>query len=101
MAIMTDYDVDRYEKQGPTFFQQLDWIPAVSTVTGVVRVIFGLMEMAIGILTLIPELVYTLVSGKEHIYLIARGGLDVLRGLVANVWILGNVALYMHDTSKR
>jgi hypothetical protein len=103
MSIVTDYEVDREKyvsRAEPTMFQQLEWIPIVSNIVGTVRGIFGAIQVVVGIFTLAFEFIYAVSTGQSHIYLIAKGAINILRGVVAEICILGNIALYLYDTRE-
>jgi len=93
-------DYEDRERHYPSFFQQLDYIPLVSTVTGVARVIFGVLEAVLGILTIPFELIRDAYEGKNHQYLLISGCANVGRGFVAGWPIVGNIALYLYDHSN-
>jgi hypothetical protein len=102
MSVTADYEFDRerYVYEKPTLFQQMDWIPIISNISGTVRAIIGVVQIILGVFTLIPEMIYSVAAGESHVYLITAGALNIIRGIVAEIWIAGNIALFLYDTSR-
>jgi len=108
------YDEDKYKHRheedkkyhheehhnAPSVLRQLDWIPLISTITGLVRAIIGIVEIVIGIFSWPFELIYDSIQGTTHQLLIVQGCANVFRGSVAAVPLAGNFALYLYDNSN-
>src|SRR5690348_11876662 len=93
-----ELDFERVERsQEPSVFKQMDYIPIISIISGVVRGIFGAMEMMVGIFSWPIELLYDVADGSNHQLILIQGLANFFRGSVAVVPIFGNVYLYVYD----
>ena len=104
-CVSSDYDYSNdfqsMERLGsnhyPSLFQQLDYVPLVSTITGIARIVFGLFEVVLGILAAPFELIRDAYTGRNHQYTLIRGVTNIGRGFVAAWPLVGNIALYLYD----
>lgn len=77
-------------------FATLDYIPLVSTISGVARVAFGALEVALGAVVL-PAQVILRICNVKHRFLLNIGVSNIVRGTVGATPITGNIALYIYD----
>ncbi len=84
----------------------LDYIPLVSTVSGIARWFFGAMQMGVGTIQSTIDLVDFRVHRGEKLdrddgsYIFNQGKSNMVRGSVAICPILGNFVLYVYDHSR-
>ena len=84
----------------------LDYIPLVSTVSGIARSIFGFLQMGAGTIQSTVDLVAFCVHPYENFdkddgsYMFNQGKSNMVRGSVAMFPILGNIFLYLYDHSR-
>ena len=90
--------VTSYEIEEP-LFRTLDYIPLVSTVSGIARAAFGILQVVIGVVVL-PVQLCARVANYEHRYLINLGMSNIVRSTFAIFPITGNIALYFYDHSQ-
>ncbi len=67
------------------------YVPALSSITGLFRMVLGVVEMVVG------AIFSTLCCQSYEVARIMNGCLNVIRGAVETVPILGNVALLAYD----
>lgn len=94
------FDSNMLRKPPQSYLCQLDYVPLVSTITGAVRIVFGLLETVFGIFVLPLDLVRNIFVGVNHQFTLTDGLANIFRGYVAAHPIAGNVALYLYDTSR-
>lgn len=84
----------------------LDYIPLVSTVSGIARSIFGALQLGVGTIQSTVDLVDFCVHPCEKLdkddgsYMLNQGKSNMVRGSVAMFPILGNIVLYLYDHSR-
>ncbi len=83
-----------------SFLNQLDYIPLVSTITGIARIAFGFIQAVIGLLVIPIEVLVGVCSQKNRQFTLVNGLAHVVRGAVATYPIFGNIALYLYDRSR-
>lgn len=67
------------------------YVPGLSSVTGVFRMVLGVIEMVVG------AIFAALFCQSDEVGRIINGALNVFRGAVETVPILGNVILITYD----
>ncbi len=95
-----DYDAwsrASFESSTVTFIKQLEYIPLVSTIVGIVRIAFGIIETLFGLLALPLQLIHDAFQGKSHEFILIDGLANIVRGVVALKPIIGNIILYIYD----
>lgn len=86
-----------FESSTVTFIKQLEYIPLVSTIVGIVRIVFGVLETIFGLFALPFQLARDAYKGKSHQFILIDGLANVVRGVVALKPIIGNIILYIYD----
>lgn len=74
----------------------LDYIPLVSSVAGVARAAFGILEATLGTVALPIQLVQRMCK-VQHRFLFNLGISNIVRGSIAFMPIAGNITLYFYD----
>ncbi len=77
----------------------LDYIPLVSTVSGAARAFFGSIQSAVGVV-LLPVQIAGRMAGHKQSFILIQGIANVVRGIIAAKPIVGNIAMYLYDSSK-
>ncbi len=99
MSIAIDENDSRFVlllNKGPSLLQCMDHIPLVSTVSGVARVAFGLIQTCVGVVAF-PFQVALRVSNHVRPFILINGFANIIRGSIAIVPIGGNIILYLYD----
>ncbi len=97
MEDVTDINGIIPREVNPSFFEKLDYIPLISTITGIVRIAFGIFEVAIGFCLFPWEIIRSTYTGRQCEFTLIQGGLNILRGYVATRPFVGNIGLYLFD----
>lgn len=84
--------------QNPFRLEVLDYIPLVSTVSGVARAVFGVVETALGAVIFPIELVGRVCRYKQP-FTFVYGVSNIVRGSIAAEPVVGNIILYLYDHS--
>lgn len=92
---MSVISVSAYPIEEP-MFGTLDYIPVVSSVAGVARFAFGLIEAALGAVVLPIQGVQRMFNVEQR-FLFNLGISNMVRGKIAFIPIIGNLALYFYD----
>ncbi len=77
-------------------FATLDYIPLVSSISGVARAAFGLLETTVGVVVLPIQMVQRLCN-VQHRFLFNLGISNMVRGTISFVPIAGNITVYIYD----
>ncbi len=74
-----------------TFLNNLAYVPVLGILAGVARI-------ALGIIHVLGHLVAALftLNGKGHLYHAAKGGCEIIRGLIEALPIIGNIVSCIH-----
>lgn len=97
MSAVTFSDIE--EKIIPSFCATLDYIPLVSNVAGAVRGVFGSIQIAVGVL-LSPVEIISRVRENQFSFIAIQGIANLVRAVVAQKPIVGNIVLYLYDHNR-
>ena len=102
MAAIADatMDLDRLveTRQPISFTQKLDWIPVISSIWAIFRLVIGSFELVLGSFTWPVEIIWNLRISQDHHLLFIEGILNIGRAFVAAIPFIGNWALILYDT---
>lgn len=76
----------------------LDYIPLVSTVSGIARVMFGAIEATVGVVVFPIQLGGRVLNYRSS-FVFNQGVANIIRGVIACTPIGGNIVLYFYDHS--
>lgn len=81
-----------------TSFETLDYIPLVSTVSGIARGVFGIGETIVGAAVFPVQLIRRFCNIR-HPFIFNLGVSNIVRGAIAIEPFVGNVILFLYDYS--
>lgn len=99
MSIELSLDTDYVERDFSSL-KVLDYIPIVSTISGIVRIIFGGLETVLGLCLLTVQLIQRYYSQKRTPFLFVDGFANIIRGSIAAQPVVGNIVSYLYDYSS-
>lgn len=76
----------------------LDYIPIVSTISGIARAVFGVIQAAVGVVAF-PVQLCGRVTNVRSPFILNKGIANVVRGVIAGKPFVGNIILYLYDHS--
>ncbi len=86
-----------FSQPSTSLIKQLEYIPIVSSIVGIARVAFGLLQTLFGIVALPFQLCRDAYKGKSHPFILLNGLSNIVRGVIAFKPIIGNIILYVYD----
>lgn len=95
---LTDLDPNQASDPIDSTLAVLDYIPLVSNISGVARVIFGTAETIVGFVAF-PVQLGRRVFGYKESFILNHGVANIVRGVVAQGPVISNIALYLYDHS--
>jgi hypothetical protein len=75
----------------------LDYIPLVSTVSGVARVAFGFLQTVLGIVMAPVQIGQRVLGHNKSRFLFNIGISNIVRGDIASAPFIGNFVIYVYD----
>ena len=84
----------RYNFTKKSFLNKCAAIPIVGILAGITRVVLAIIHI-IG--HLLASLIYW---KKDHLYHVAKGGAELLRGVIEMIPVIGRVFVWAHDARK-
>lgn len=90
--------IDQVVERQPSFIDFLDYIPLISSLSGAIRIIVGVILSVVGFFAL-PSQIFGVVNRKSPL-IVVEGISNLIRGVIAMKPVLGNIILYVYDHGK-